>query len=301
MKRIKAHFAGALEMLEANGHAGLDAAQRAARNDRIADLRRYALRGQFPKNRDFHDRMMPYFVDAAGTRCAVAHLVEQSGDADLVWKIVADRNNQLVPELAEEPRLVAWLETQGITVAEATRIQPSYCASPAEQCFPCHVTLGVIEVEAFEDSMGVIGFRVTASYESKYAVGDVADEMHWDGNVSAGDKFLAFETGFSAYRINDDGTVDVSTCEGTVPGGPGLLPDDPPKDAVIATMLGDCGALGAEWTEQQGQCADSPPPEEEESDGCSAAPSTTPFGGALFFASLLIGGAIRLRTRRVRK
>ncbi len=300
MKRIKAHFAGALEMLEANGGAGLSAAQRSARAERIADLRKYALRGQFPKNRDFHDRMMPYFVDAAGTRCAVAHLVEQSGDADLVRKIVRNRNNQLVPELAQEPRLVAWLETQGITLAEATRIQPTYCTTWAEACLcEYYSEQGVIEVEAFEDGAGAIAFRVTAAYDAKYAVGDVADPFYAP-SAKVGDKFVGAGYGGGAYRVNDDGTVDMSTCQ-SVPGGhpPGNLP----KETVIANMRGEeCGTgLGPEWTQQWGGSGCEEPPPEEEAGGCSAAPSTAPFGGALFFASLLIGGAIRLRTRRVRK
>jgi hypothetical protein len=322
VKRLKAHFAGALELLEANGDAALSEGQRSARNDRIADLRRYALRGQFPKNRDFHDRMMPYFVDGAGTRCAVAHLVERSGDADLVRKIVGNRNNQLVPELAREPRLVAWLESQGITLAEATRIQPSYCSNWASVCGLCAYADGVVEIQLALRS-GVLIPKVEATHgRSVYSVGDVFEYFYVPQNVQAGDRFIATDDGIKIYPINDDGSVNTSSCEQFMFGDG---PDTALKAGLIDYLLGNCsGALGSGWTTQigggcsSGAKGSSGVDEDPEyigddggggrdvsyinrDDGCAAAPNTSPFGGALFFASLLIGGAIRLRTRRVRK
>ncbi|MBX3192004.1 MAG: hypothetical protein KF819_33750 [Labilithrix sp.] len=93
----------------------------------LDELRAYRRRGVFPKNRDFRDRMMPYFVDDDGTRCAVAHLLEVGGATALVARIASERNNAFVRELADEPELLAWLEAAGSSVEEAARIQPSYC------------------------------------------------------------------------------------------------------------------------------------------------------------------------------
>jgi hypothetical protein len=83
-------------------------------------------RGRFPKNRDFPGQRVPYFIDADGTRCAMAHLIECAGDSGLVARVARTRNNARVRELADDPELVAWLDRNGITLREAARIQPQY-------------------------------------------------------------------------------------------------------------------------------------------------------------------------------
>ncbi|HEY3497650.1 MAG TPA: hypothetical protein VGK73_23290 [Polyangiaceae bacterium] len=92
----------------------------------LTELARYRRRGRFPVNPDFEEPT-PYFVDAQGTRCAMAHLLELGGEAALVRRIATTRNNARVRELADERRLLAWLDAAGISVAEAALIQPTYC------------------------------------------------------------------------------------------------------------------------------------------------------------------------------
>ncbi len=104
----------------------MSAAQHARRTEAIERLQAYRDAGRFPQNRDFVNQRLPYFVDADGTRCAMAHLIEASGDAALVEAVASSRNNAFVKELADEPALIDWLETNGLTVEEAARIQPSY-------------------------------------------------------------------------------------------------------------------------------------------------------------------------------
>lgn len=41
-------------------------------------------------------------------------------------KELRTRNNAFIPELADDPALVAWLDSVGLEVTEAARIQPSY-------------------------------------------------------------------------------------------------------------------------------------------------------------------------------
>jgi hypothetical protein len=53
-------------------------------------------------------------------------LLARSGRRDLVDKVAATRNNAYIPELANDPELVAWLEASGLSLEEAARIQPSY-------------------------------------------------------------------------------------------------------------------------------------------------------------------------------
>jgi hypothetical protein len=117
----------------AEGHAArrdvsrLGRVQRLVRELLLAELARYRAAGRFPQNHDFAERT-PYFVDASGTRCAMAHLLELGGEAELVGRIARERNNAWLRELVDEPRLLAWLAAAGISVAEAAAIQPSYCS-----------------------------------------------------------------------------------------------------------------------------------------------------------------------------
>ena len=117
----------------AEGHAarrdvsGLGHLQRLLRRLLLKELADYREAGRFPINRDFRERT-PYFVDASGTRCAMAHLLELGGEGTLVEQIARERNNARIRELVDEPRLLAWLEAAGLTVAEAAAIQPTYCA-----------------------------------------------------------------------------------------------------------------------------------------------------------------------------
>ena len=123
--RVQAHLRGAERLVEARDVSRLTPDQRAARARLLADLRQYRRRGVFPRNLDFPDRR-PYFIDAVGTRCAMAYLIERHGGAAMVARIARQRNNAYVRELADDPELVAWLDRNGLTAAEAARIQPQY-------------------------------------------------------------------------------------------------------------------------------------------------------------------------------
>ena len=69
---------------------------------------------------------MPYFRDGDGALCAMAYLIERSGRPDLVDRIARTRNNAFIAELANDPALRAWLDSVGLSVTEAARIQPTY-------------------------------------------------------------------------------------------------------------------------------------------------------------------------------
>jgi len=124
--RIQAHILRAERWAAARDVSGLSPAARAARRRLLQELAVYRRRGVFPQNRDFPGRRMPYFIDARGVRCAMAHLIELAGGAALVQRIAQTRNNAYVRELADEPELIAWLDRNGLSVEEAARIQPSY-------------------------------------------------------------------------------------------------------------------------------------------------------------------------------
>jgi hypothetical protein len=124
--RLRAHFDSVERELRARDVPALTPTQRIARARLLDVLRSYRLRGVFPRNTDFPDRDMPTFIDYWGKRCGVAYLMEQTGNDDMVLRIAATRNNARVPELKDDPEVSRWLAANGITLAEATRIQPTY-------------------------------------------------------------------------------------------------------------------------------------------------------------------------------
>ena len=126
IQRVADHIQRAEAMAARRDTTELSYVQQLVRKLLLQALADYRADGRFPKNRDFMKRT-PYFIDADGTRCAMAHLMELGGERDLVAKIATERNNAYVRELADEPALLAWLEAAGLSVEEAAAIQPSYC------------------------------------------------------------------------------------------------------------------------------------------------------------------------------
>lgn len=129
--RIQRHFDSVLVELRAADTHALGPARRAARARQIARLAAYRDRGIFPLNEHFPDSVLPYFVDRAGTRCAVAHLMFLDGREPIVRRVTSRRNNAWVAELRDEPGLAAWLDEAGLTLEEAARIQVPYVGEPA--------------------------------------------------------------------------------------------------------------------------------------------------------------------------
>lgn len=119
LARLDSHFGRVLRRLHATGAAGLSPAQRRARATHLQRLSQYRERGVFPKNRRFPGRALPIFVDDAGTRCAMGHLIEPAGGRELVSYVATERNTARIAELADIPELLAWLERNGLSADEA--------------------------------------------------------------------------------------------------------------------------------------------------------------------------------------
>ena len=127
--RLRAHFDSVLAELAARDVSTLTPSQRAARAMLVRRLTDYRDRGVFPHNHDHPGKRVPYFRDEHGTLCAMAHLVASTGRVDIVDRVAAARNNAYIPQLVDEDRLVAWLDSVGLTASEAARIQPEYDGS----------------------------------------------------------------------------------------------------------------------------------------------------------------------------
>lgn len=124
--RLRAHFARALRWLERRDAPA--PALRPARAMNLARLRAYAAAGDFPHN----DRLIqqPCFIDAAGRRCAVAHLMIEDGYEAQAWHVARNFRYDYLPDI-QTPALDDWAARSGFTRAELTRIQPSYIYDPA--------------------------------------------------------------------------------------------------------------------------------------------------------------------------
>ncbi len=125
--RIQAHFDSVLVELAGADVGALAPAQLSNRTALTGALAAYRERGLFPNNYDFPGQSVPYFVDRkTGVLCAVAHLLELTGRRDIVDRVAASDNNVWVNNLAGDAELASWLSEQGISLAEAARIQVPY-------------------------------------------------------------------------------------------------------------------------------------------------------------------------------
>lgn len=128
--RLRAHFDSVDSELRMHGVSRLTPVQLERRGRLITWLKQYRDAGSFPINDRFPGRSVPFFRDSKGTLCAMAYLIDRSGRGDIVDRIASTRNNAFIPELADDPALVAWLDNAGLDVAEAARIQPGYDFPP---------------------------------------------------------------------------------------------------------------------------------------------------------------------------
>lgn len=137
--RIRRHLAAVEAELRARPTEGLTASQRLNRAARLDDLHAYWTRGEFPQNRDFPDRLIPYFIDAEGVPCAMGYLVIASGHGAFAQEVRAKMNNAYIGEIdAADPRLAAWTQAQGMTLEEAAMVQPTY-GGPINNLFQVRV------------------------------------------------------------------------------------------------------------------------------------------------------------------
>jgi hypothetical protein len=124
--RLRAHFDSVDAELRDPKALELSPGQRTIRVTLIGWLQEYREAGKFPRNDRFPELAIPFFRDGHGALCAMAYLIERSGRRDLVDRVALTRNNAFIAELADDPELRAWLDSVGLSVAEAARIQPTY-------------------------------------------------------------------------------------------------------------------------------------------------------------------------------
>ena len=124
--RVRQHISGAETIMARHDVSLLSSAQRVARARNLRLLRAYRAAGRFPRNEHFPGQRVPVFRDDHGNLCAMAYLIAKSGRTDLVNRVAQTHNYARIPELAQDPALVAWLRDAGMSATEAARVQPTY-------------------------------------------------------------------------------------------------------------------------------------------------------------------------------
>jgi hypothetical protein len=141
----------------------------------ISWLRDYRNAGTFPENDRFPDRAMPFFRDSRGTLCAMAYLVDRSGRTDIVDQIAKTRNNAFIRELTDDRALVAWLDTSGLSVDEAARIQPTYGGGVVFVTVPdekrVSANYALLSMGLGGSSLGSLGFNMFTPSRTSGGVG----------------------------------------------------------------------------------------------------------------------------------
>ncbi len=144
-KRIKLHLMNTEQELRNADVSHLDYKLKENRAKMIQSLNQYWKKEEFPKNTT-HKVRIPQIKDKDGTPCALAYMIENSGNCKLVSQLATQNNLVSVEDVHEGP-LLDWLKKSGITKQEAAKIQPTYQPPPA----PFHP--GFIEI--IQENVGI--------------------------------------------------------------------------------------------------------------------------------------------------
>jgi hypothetical protein len=286
-RRVQRHLIGA-ERMARRRRVELDPLAAMNRALLLDELRRYRKSGRFPLNHTFRGRPVPEFIDVHGTRCAMAHLLEISGQGELVGHIARTENNARIARLARLPELRAWLAAAGLSLAEAARIQPTYCfLTEAEVCFcsqgsRSNLALGTVVAQQPPDDVRVRVERI----EGEFPGLDVGDEGVVRGEGSPGEQILFIRDPGDTLvqRIGMNLVIDGTSVRCQHSEGTQRRPVtvDTAFEALLASPSSACVDVlrtdDSGWN--QSQCG---PAEGESDDGCAL---VTPEGSSLGAVSL---------------
>lgn len=295
-RRVHRHLAGAEAAARAR-RVRLDPVRAAVRRLLLDELGGYRRRGRYPHNHCFRAHPAPEFIDAHGTRCAVAHLLEVSGQGELVRHVAATNNNARVPELARSPELRAWLAAAGLSASEAAAIQPSYCyQTQAEVCF-CNqnpesgLAVGTI-IDVRGDAVHVRIDRV----EGRLGPVQVGDEYTLDRAGKLGEQIFLGRVEDVLYRRSEDLVINGAEvrCQYSEATLARPVSIDTVIEALLASPVGCIDVLATDhsgWN--QSKCG-----ETSREDGCSVATRAPDANGLELTSAALLAALLWRRLRR---
>lgn len=124
-KRVKTRLRSVESQLRRAETGHLSEKLRESRKANLDHLHAYWVAERFPINTEHPGKRVPYIRDTRGTLCAVAYLLEKSGEAELINDLAESDNHVRVRDVNGGP-LIDWLEGSGLTQEEAACIQPTY-------------------------------------------------------------------------------------------------------------------------------------------------------------------------------
>jgi hypothetical protein len=98
----------------------------------MKNLQQYIENSQFPSHEDVSNQQCrkPCFIDSTGRACAVAHLLQTSGEMKLALAINNVHQHSTISEIAADPKfsqpLTDWQIRSGLSLDELALIQPTY-------------------------------------------------------------------------------------------------------------------------------------------------------------------------------
>jgi len=288
---VRAHLSSALRELRRRDTSHLCPAQSLARVRHLDALDRYTRAGRFPSNRDFPGALVPYFVDAAGARCAMAHLIERDGHGDLVQRVAAESNHARVRELAADAALVVWLDAAGLSAAEAARVQPEYCFIKHGDCLCGSASPTALEatvVARIDASQATARIDAVHGDAASHEVGDeiqVYTEVTVEGSllVTADAELLG-----TVFTVDGAGNIQ---CSGQGGDEKPLSSADASEALVASNCLGVLSMQDPHWNESV--CSEG----EEAGGGCAVAPGS----GGLALSTVVAATALLAVARRARR
>lgn len=126
--RVRLHLMRVEQQLRRKDVNHLPQVHQDARKQRLDHLHNYWKHEPIPRNFGGQERS-PRFIDRMGGKCAVAHLMIESGYKDAAMSVVQVANDAYINDM-DFPELDQWAEASGLTRDELALIQPTYCPIP---------------------------------------------------------------------------------------------------------------------------------------------------------------------------
>lgn len=123
-ERIRNHLENTEVQMRKVDCSNMSNEMKQAREEKIKLLHEYWMMGKFPINTEYPMKRLPHIKDEFGTPCAMAYIIEESGDRQLVEEL-QETNNVFIKDV-NDGKLIDWIITSGITKEEACQIQPTY-------------------------------------------------------------------------------------------------------------------------------------------------------------------------------
>ncbi len=317
VERIRTHLERVENQLRETSTPSLTPEQLAARAENLDRLHEYWTSGVFPVNLDFPEARTPYFIDAYGTACAVAHLVVESGHRELAERLAAAANNAYLPDI-QDGELDEWISSSGLTPAEHALIQPTYdfyCTDGVKSGDETDVDCGGTYCDPCPQGAGCVMSSDCLNANCVEGICDPGETAAASGSGGSGNSGGSSSAGGAAGSdasggAESDGDTSAATTTGDATatdgfagtGGDGSDTADsagPTTGSEMATGMG--GTVSSSANAADSTSGGDDEPEGESKSGDDAGCSCTTIGGrappwrALGLSLLVIFGIVRRR------